>query len=273
MPSVQVGACRIAYERSGSGPDVVFIAGGGDAGSRWHRYQIPWFVAAGFRCTTFDNRGVGATVAPDPPWSASDLAGDVIGLIEALCDPPVALVGHSMGGIVAQQVAIERPDLLRCAVLIGTYPCAPEGWVRDYHEAEIAFRRGGGRLDGAMGAIHYAAMLYPASAIGDPEVWSRIEEDLLRWMTSGDNERSLIAQWELCLRNDQRAALRSCRIPLHVIAGSEDIEVPMGLQRLVAELAPEATFDLIEGAGHGSLFGHLTERFHETIEARIREHL
>ncbi len=273
MPTVRVGRTTIAFETFGSGPDLVFIAGGGDTGSRWHRYQVPHFTAAGFRCITFDNRGVGETVAPDPPWTASDLASDVVGLIEAICEPPVALVGHSMGGIVAQQVAVERPDLLRCAVLIGTYPNTPAGWVRDYHEAEIAFRRAGGRLDGTIGVTHYAAMLYPASALDDAETWTRVREDLLAWMGSGDNERSLIAQWELCLRNDQREELRSCRVPLHVLAGSEDVEVPPSLQRSVAELAPDATFELVRGAGHGSLFGHLTERFNELIEERIRRHL
>jgi 3-oxoadipate enol-lactonase len=273
VPAVRVNGTTLAYERFGTGPDIVFVAGGGDTGSRWHRYQVPHFTAAGFRCTTFDNRGVGGTIAPDPPWTASDLAGDVAGLIEALCEHPVALVGHSMGGIIAQQVAIERPDLVRCAVLIGTYPHAPSGWVRDYHEAEIAFRRTGGRLDGMIGLSHYAAMLFPASALDDPATWGRIREDLLAWMSSGDNERSLIAQWELCLRNDQRDQLRRCRVPLHVIAGSQDVEVPPSLQRSVAELAPEATFELVEGAGHGSLFGHLTERFNELIEERIRRHL
>ena len=52
---------NLAYEEAGSGEPVLFIAGTGGAGRTWHIHQVPAFVAAGYRCITFDNRGVGAT--------------------------------------------------------------------------------------------------------------------------------------------------------------------------------------------------------------------
>ena len=58
MPSVTVGDSDLAYEQSGAGPDVVWIAGGGDNGASWRRWQTPAFDDA-FRSTTFANRGVG----------------------------------------------------------------------------------------------------------------------------------------------------------------------------------------------------------------------
>ena len=52
---------NLAYDDRGSGPPVVFIAGHGGAGRTWHPYQVPAFLAAGYRVITFDNRGIGAT--------------------------------------------------------------------------------------------------------------------------------------------------------------------------------------------------------------------
>ena len=88
MPSVTVGDSDLAYEQSGAGPDVVWIAGGGDNGASWRRWQTPAFDDA-FRSTTFANRGVGDTVCrAEPPWTIADLAIDAAGLIEAVCEPP-----------------------------------------------------------------------------------------------------------------------------------------------------------------------------------------
>ena len=82
MPSVTVGDSDLAYEQSGAGPDVVWIAGGGDNGASWRRWQTPAFDDA-FRSTTFANRGVGDTVCrAEPPWTIADLAIDAAGLIE-----------------------------------------------------------------------------------------------------------------------------------------------------------------------------------------------
>ena len=236
MPTHDATQATIAYATFGEGPDIVWIAGGGDVGARWHRYQIPYFEAAGFRSTTFDNRGIGATRCDQPlPWAVEDFARDTIEMIEAVCRPPVSLVGLSMGSLIAQQVAIDRPDLIRSAVVMGT-GANSAGWCWDYLQAEIEFRRAGGRLDGMMGATHYAAMLYPARVLGDPVLWGEIREEFLAWMASGENETSLIPQWEMCLRFDQTAQLPTCPVPIHVIAGAEDVQAPPNDAQISEEL-------------------------------------
>ncbi len=272
MPTFKGSQATMHYERFGDGPDVVWVAGGGDVGARWHRYQIPHFTRAGFRSTTFDNRGVGATVCEVPtPWPIEAFARDTAELIRGVCEPPVALVGLSMGSLIAQQVCIDHPELVRCAVVLGT-GANSAGWAWDYQAAEIAFREAGGRLDGLMGAVHYASMLYPARALGDPAIWARIKEDLLAWMESGTNEESLIPQWEMCLRFDQTAALGSCDVPMHVIAGQEDVQAPPQDQARVAELASNAELHLFEGMGHCSIYGHLHDVLNPFIEGLIRRY-
>jgi pimeloyl-ACP methyl ester carboxylesterase len=144
------------------------------------------------------------------------------------------------------------------------------GW--DYQEAEIEFRRGGGRLDGMMGVTHYASMLYPAQALGDRELWPKLRDLLLEWIDSGENEQSLVPQWDACLRYDQRAQLLSVRVPVHVIAFAEDVQAPPQDGQELAALIPGATFHLLDGMGHGSWYGHAHERLNPIINNLLWRH-
>src|SRR5215831_9844498 len=109
----------IHYEQLGEGPELVWLGGGG-LGSDWHTWQIPYFEPF-FRNTTFDNRGIGETTCTAPePWSIADFAKDAAHLIEASCKPPVAVVGLSMGALIGTQLSLDRPDLVRCAITMGT---------------------------------------------------------------------------------------------------------------------------------------------------------
>ena len=102
---------RISYEQSGDGPDLVWVAGGGTSGADWRLFQTPWFDQF-FRCTTYDNRGIGETTCEIPqPWPLEAFAGDAAELIEAVCDPPVTLMGAALiAGFVAY-LARTRTDV------------------------------------------------------------------------------------------------------------------------------------------------------------------
>ena len=258
----------IAFEQLGDGLDLVFVSGGGARGDEWHRYQVPFFEPR-FRCTTFDNRGIGETACDLPmPWPIEDFARDAAELIAGVCRPPVALLGSSFGSAIAQQLCIDCPELVRVAVVMGTGAWST-GWGWDFQEAEIEFRRAGGRLDGMMAVTHYAAMLYPARVLGDRELWPKIRAGLVSWVGSGDNEESLIPQWDASLRFDQRAKLPGCKVPMHVIAFSEDVQAPPQDGRELADLVPGARFHLFEGMGHGSWYGHTQEVINPFIEGLI----
>ena len=271
MPLHRGRSATISYQQSGAGRDLVWVAGGGSSGDDWRLFQTPWFDQF-FRCTTYDNRGIGETECTQaPPWPLETFAADAAELIEAVCEPPVALVGSSLGSAIVQQIVIERPDLVRCAVVMGTGAWST-CWGWDYQEAEIEFRRAGGRLDGMMGVTHYAAMCYPAQALGDRELWPRLRELLSAWMDSGENERSLIPQWDASLRFDQREQLPGVRVPVHVIAFAEDVQAPPQDGKELADLIPGATYDLLDGMGHSSWYGHAHERLNPFIRELIDRH-
>jgi pimeloyl-ACP methyl ester carboxylesterase len=262
----------IFYEQTGTGPDIVWVGGGGTVGRDWQRFQTPYFDPH-FRSTVYDNRGIGDTVCTAAmPWTIEDFARDAAQLVAAVCTRPVAFVGSSLGAAIVQQIAIDRPDLVRCAIVMGTGAWST-GWGWDYQQAEIEFRKSGGRLDGMMGVTHYAGMLYPARALGDRELWPKLKALMLEWMESDANEESLVPQWDASLRYDQRESLRSVRVPLHVLGFAEDVQAPPQDGEEVARLVPGAQFHLLDGMGHGSWYGHAHDRLNPIIERIIRRYV
>ena len=265
MATVNGSQATIHYEQVGAGPDIVWVSGAGDGADAWDTYQLPCFTK-GFRNTTFDSRGVGTTVCDLPlPWPIEGFARDTADLIEAVCDPPIALVGLSFGAGIVQQVALDFPDLVRCAIAMGT-GARSVGWTWDYQMAEIEWRRAGGRLDGMMAVTHYAAMCYPARVLGDRELWPKIRERYRAYYETDANEASLVAQWEPCVRFDQTERLPACRVPLHVIAFDQDVQAVPQDGEEVAALCPTAEYHLFEGMGHCSIYGHT----HDVLNPFIR---
>lgn len=272
MPYFPGSSATLYYEQTGSGPDVVWVGGGGTRGQDWQRFQTPFFDPR-FRSTVFDNRGIGETTCDRPlPWPIEVFAGDLAELVSGICDGPVAFIGSSLGSAIVQQLVIERPDLVRCAIVMGTGAWST-GWGWDYQEAEIEFRKRGGKLDGTMAVAHYASMLYPARALGDRVLWPKLKELLLEWVDSGDNEESLVPQWDASLRFDQRDRLPSVRAPVHVIAFAEDVQAPPQDGEELARLIPGAELHLLEGMGHGSWYGHAHDELNPYLESILRRYL
>ena len=271
MPTLQGSQATIHYEQVGAGPDIVWVSGAGGTAGSWG-YQLPFFKD-GFRNTTFDCRGVGTTRSDTPlPWTVEDFSLDTADLIQAVCEPPVALVGLSFGGGIVQQVALDHPELLRCVISMGT-GARSVGWTWDYQMAEIEFRRAGGRLDGMMAVTHYAAMYYPARVLGDRELWPKLRDELLAYYETDTAEESLIAQWEPCVLFDQTDQLPGCRVPMHVIAFDQDVQAVPQDGEEVARLVPGAEYHLFEGMGHCSIYGHTHDILNPFIKGIIERYL
>lgn len=271
MTKLKIRDLSLHYEQFGEGPDIVWVAGGGGHGSDWHPYQIPWFEGR-YRNTTFDNRGIGQTHPIDPTaptsWEIETMADDVAELIESVCDGPVYCVGLSMGSLITQKLAIKRPDLVKLCVVMGTIARAT-GWVHDYMAAEIDWRKAGKSLSGELGAVHYAAFSYPASALSDSNVLANAMKYLNDDAWTEGNEESLIPQWEACNAYDITAELPLCHVPMHVIGFEQDIQAPPAWGREVADLAANSTFTMIPDSGHYSCWGHKDEEVNRAIEAII----
>jgi pimeloyl-ACP methyl ester carboxylesterase len=121
MPLVELPALKLSYEITGaSGSHVLLIMGFGFRMAGW-KYQVP-ALAGAHRVIRFDNPGFGGSDTPDRPYRIQDFAARTVELLDALKVDRVHIVGASMGGIIAQQVAVAWPDRVASLALIATHP-------------------------------------------------------------------------------------------------------------------------------------------------------
>jgi len=268
LEHVQTSGTRMRVAQVGIGPDIVWVPGGDSPAEAW-RQQMMLFSER-YRSTSYDPRGVGETTSDEAPWSINDFARDCAELIESVCTPPVILSGLSMGGLITQQVAIDYPHLVRLAIPMGTSAYI-DGFTRDWMEAEVQLRRDGITLPDYFLAPHYAAYALPAKALGDSEIWGSVKSAY----TARFSERKpqdLIDQWEACLDFDCRQALKTCPVPMHVIAFSEDVQTPPAMVKEVAELAMHGVFYELSELGHVSVARHRADEVNRLLFKIIQTH-
>src|ERR1700723_2118171 len=120
MPYATANSIRLSYERSGQGEVVLLVMGFSAPGRVWTMHQTPALTRAGYQAVTFNNRGVPPSDVPPGKYSLADMTEDARGLIEALGAAPCRIIGVSMGALIAQELAIRWPHLVRSAVLMAT---------------------------------------------------------------------------------------------------------------------------------------------------------
>lgn len=118
MPIVHTNDIELYYETQGAGTPLVLLAGLGYPGWQWHK--LAPLLAPHYQVITPDNRGVGQSSKPPGPYTASLLAADTVGLLDALAIEQAVILGHSMGGFVAQALALEYPQRVRKLILAAT---------------------------------------------------------------------------------------------------------------------------------------------------------
>ena len=146
---VRANDLDIWTEQVGEGPDVLLIGGLGDTVESW-QFQLDG-LADRYRLTAFDNRGAGRTAMPDGPVSVEAMADDAAGVLRALDIPSAHVAGFSGGSIIAQELALRHPELVRSLVLQSTWPAgSPTSargldfvrWLVEVAPSERAFLEG-----------------------------------------------------------------------------------------------------------------------------------
>lgn len=263
MPQVSSNGIRLSYQRSGQGEPVLFIMGSGAAGRVWTMHQTPAVIQAGYQAIVFDNRGIGGSDAPDGRYSLDDMVADTKGLIEALGAGPCRIVGYSMGAMVAQELAIEAPHLVRSAVLIAAR-ARSDVMRRALQESEQLMRENGIRLPPRYEAVRTVLeMLSPASLNDDATVRSWLEI-----LELAGNGSTADGQAWVALAGDRRSALAAITAPCRAISFADDLICPPHLGSEVADAIPDCDLVVIPDAGH---LGHLEQP--KVVNAAITEFL
>jgi 3-oxoadipate enol-lactonase len=244
MMFAESGPTRIYWEEAGEGDPVLLVMGLGMACTGWWR-TIP-VLAERFRVLAFDNRGVGRSDRPPGSYTLTQMAGDALAVLDAAGAESAAVYGISMGGMIAQELAIQHPERVRALVLGASTPggarhTMPETEVLDFLRRRPSMpTEEGARASVPYQYAHATRELHP----------ERIDEDVeqrLRFPLDPDGYRSQVdaVRW-----HDTNGRLGSIAAPTLVLHGDEDRLVPTANGRVLAESVPGAQFELLEGAGH-----------------------
>lgn len=190
----------------------------------------------GLRYLRYDKQGHGLS-ALGAADRIEDHAGDAAALIETV-GGPVVMVGLSIGGLIAQRLAADRPDLVRALVLSNT---AARLGTADSWQGRIDAVTSGG-TEAIAGPVMERWFAAPFRATPELALW--------RAMLARTPAAGYIAACRALATADQTQATAALRLPVLVVAGSDDGASPADLVRATADLIPGAAFHLIDGAGH-----------------------
>ena len=235
---------RIAYDRRGEGPPVALVGGLGMPGKLW--IGLPGALARrGLTVVTIDNRGTGDSDAPLPPYRMRDLADDLAGVLAEVGGGPAIVVGISLGGMIAQHLALRRPEAVAGLVLAATSCGPPVGKPARIGFLPLMARSFLGDLDAARRLR--LEIVHPRSLQRDPrifEAWDRaVQGKPSPW-------RGLLGQLSAAALHSTGFSLSRIRCPVEVLAGDGDRIIPPENARILATRLPDATLTLLPEAGH-----------------------
>jgi pimeloyl-ACP methyl ester carboxylesterase len=262
---IRIGDVEFGYDRAGSGDPVLLVMGLGTTRIGWFNQFA--YLSQHYDVTAFDNRGCGETVC-DGSWTVRDMAADALAIADAMGYGSFHLAGVSMGGMISQEVALAAPDRIRTLTLISTSPGGPQAPPpspeylaafmlpdatdrvarsiemlfgsryraehADVVQAAVTFAVGGGRATPGFsmfdGEANQAGFMAQLTAV-------------MTWTTSGG----------------AFDRLPQIATPALVMHGGEDLLLPVGNGKLIAERIPGARLRIWDDAGHALVHEHADE--------------
>jgi 3-oxoadipate enol-lactonase len=245
MTLVRIGEAELDVERSGSGPPLLLIMGMSGTALHWGEPFLEE-LRRDFDVIAFDHRGVGASTRLDGPITTPQMAADAAALLDALEIESAHVMGISMGGMVAQELVLARPELVRTLTLGCTYCGGPDSQLASPSVIE--------RLNAAMSSgdrerairTGWEINVSPAFA-ADEEQWSRFRAVAERRAVALP---VVLAQLQACAAHDTSARLGTIDTPTLVLHGTDDEMLPVGNGRTIAELIDGSQLEIFEDVGH-----------------------
>ncbi len=245
MPSVDAAGTELHYLRAGEGEPLLLIQGMSATHVAWGRPFLDQLEPS-FDTIVFDNRGMGLSGEAELPFTIADLAADTVGLLDALELETVHVVGISMGGMIAQELALAHPERIRTLTIGASYCGGPNGTLmapedlQMLGEAYVSGERE--RVFRAMWEINlspdfraedsrFAAFTEMGSALPAPQP-------------------VVLQQMRACGQHDTHERLGQIDLPTLIIHGDTDRLLGYANGREIAALIPGARLETLEGVGH-----------------------
>jgi 3-oxoadipate enol-lactonase len=233
MPSVENLGAEIYWDELGDGPPVLLIMGLGCASGLWHRTRPA--LAARFRTIAVDNRGVGKSSRPPGPYPIALMASDAAAVLDAAGAASAHVFGVSMGGMIAQEFALQYPDRVRSLILGCTWAGGPQAPRPKRPATENLSPEEAARV---LQELNY----HPHTA------QERIDED--RAAQGVAHPDAYVAQFQGSRGWESYGRLSRITVPTLVIHGACDLRVPPANATLLAEGIRGAKLVIIPDAGH-----------------------
>ena len=215
---------------------LLFLHGVGGGHHAWDA-QLPYFGGLGYPSHAWDQPGYGHSAAVEP-YDLEQVSASLARLIGSLADEPVVLIGHSMGGLIAQETYVRHPKLIKALALCFTSP-AFAGGNSDFTKQFIGSRIG--PLDQGRTMADIAANLIPTMGSN-----SKLAEQIMAGVPP-DTYRKAV---RLLTTFDRRKELADIKVPTLVLAGSEDKTAPPAMMEKMAGKIPGAEYVMLQGCGH-----------------------
>jgi len=264
MPFAMVNDIDLHYRLDGQGEEtIVLINGLADDVETWFA-QMDDFLSAGYRVLRIDNRGIGASSKPAGPYSSRMLADDAKALVDLLGITDFHLMGVSMGGMIAQEFALAYPGDLRSVTFGCTYAAPGPFCSRMFAMwADMAPVLG---VPFVMRDVTLWAFTLPffEKRGADLEEF----ETAMRYMDQPVH--AYLAQLAVIQNHDTTDRLNQITVPSLVLAGEEDILIPVALSRRIHEAILGSEWATTKG-GHACLWEHPAE-FNQTFLDFVRRH-
>jgi pimeloyl-ACP methyl ester carboxylesterase len=240
MSFVENCGAKIYWDAHGQGQPVLLIMGLGWASNMWHRTRP--VLSTRFRTIAFDNRGAGRSDTPPSPYSIALLASDAAAVLDASGVERAHVIGASMGGMIAQEFALQYPNRVRSLILACTAPGGPRAVQADPEAIQLLFRAGLSPEERAKAAVPF---IYDS---GTPR--ERIDHDLAVLSELYPHPEGYMAQLQAIMAWEADSRLPNITTPTLVIHGENDLLVPSANGRLIAERIPGAKLVMLPHASH-----------------------
>ena len=263
MPTMEANGQTLYHEVHGEGEPLLLVMGLAADTMAW-ALQVPAF-AAHYKTVIFDNRDVGRSSMADGPYEITDMAQDSLALADGLGLDSFHLVGASMGGAIAQEIALAAPARVRTLTLAVSF-AAGSAWGRLLAKtwgARVQRMSREERVDELMLLTLSEAFFENAAAVA----WLR---DLMLQNPHPQPPDAFARQLDASSRHNASERLASVAMPTHVIGAEYDILLPVWKSRELAELIPGADLTIVEGSPHG-INVERAEEFNRAVLEFLRE--